>query len=137
VAARFESESDTKRDIDLLCNFWKRLREIEAPSAHVLRGQILSLVQETRSASTRLLDGSAALLESVALKPHEKFELALLSAIIGSCIESFDILLEKLGKKLEPLESNASPEDAAEREKLLRDRIENLSNLQINFLIGA
>lgn len=135
AADRFEKGAQPRQDIVLLCHFWKKLREADGGDASTIRSRILSLVQEARSASGRLLD-SDQLLECVALKSHEKFELALLAATIGPCVEAFEVIIEKLGKDLEATKAE-DQKAMLEREKAIREKIETIANTQIGYLIGA
>jgi hypothetical protein len=136
ASERLDHASDSRKDLILLCHFWRKLNAIEKEKAPIILTQVSKLVQDVNSAAQRLLN-SDHLISSTALKLHERFELILLSAVIASCVEAFGAVVTKGQKKLEAVSAVTTKESQAEVKKLMGEKLENLTNLQVGYLIGA
>ena len=138
VKERFDAGSQTRKDICFICQFWYKLSKIDiADNAHTA-DTLAQLFEATRSAANRLLHDNGLIIASPALKLHEKFELSLLSAVMWSCVEALAGILKAVGVEGEPCERQNGPLiDAAERNKWLQEKVDRITNLHIDFLIGT
>ncbi len=136
ASERLDHASDARKDIILLCQFWRKLHAIENGKLPGVVAQVLQLAQDTNSAANRLLDGDQ-LIACDPLKPHEKFEMILLSAAIACCVEAFAATLTKARKKLESIKAPKPADDHTEFQKLVGEKHDRLANVQVGYLIGA